>query len=330
MAKPKVLVSRVIPEAAVDLLRTECEVDLNEADKPYSPTELVEHLEGKQGLVSLLTDKIDDAVFSVGGLKAVCNIAVGFDNIDLEAATRHGVPATNTPGVLTETTADFAWTLLMAAARRLGEGDRMVRSGKFHGWGILMLLGRDIHNKTLGLVGFGRIGQAVASRAKGFGMRVLYSDVRPAPIEVERTLNARHVPLGELLRESDFVSVHAPLTPETRGLIGAEELKSMKSTAILVNTARGPLIDEAALVAALKEKRIAAAGLDVYENEPALAEGLADCENAVLAPHIASASVETRTRMATIAAENMLAALRGERPPNLLNPDVWKPATKSH
>ena len=324
MSKPRVFVSRVIPSAGVEKLREAFEVEVNEADKPLSKPALIRKLRGRSGLVSLLTDKIDDDICAVAGLKAVCNVAVGFDNIDLAAATRRGVLATNTPGVLTETTADFAWCLLMAAARRLGEGERMMRAGAYRGWGILMLLGQDVHAKTLGLVGLGRIGSAVARRAKGFGMRVLYSDSRRASAEDEKRLGARFVPLDFLLRESDFVSLHAPLLPETRHLIGAKELALMKPTAVLVNTARGPLIDERALVKCLRERRIAAAGLDVYEREPKLAAGLARLDNAVLAPHIASASVETRTRMALIAAENMRAALSGKRPPNLVNGDVWK------
>lgn len=324
MSKPRVFVSRVIPAEGVKRLREAFDVEVNESDRPLSKPALIRKLRGRQGLVSLLTDKIDDDVCAVAGLKAVCNVAVGFDNIDLAAATRRGVLATNTPGVLTETTADFAWCLLMAAARRLGEGERMMRAGGYRGWGILMLLGQDVFGKTLGLVGLGRIGQAVARRAKGFGMRVLYSDSQRASEEVEKRLGARFTPLDFLLRESDFVSLHAPLLPETRHLIGAKELALMRPTAVLVNTARGPLIDEKALVKCLRERRIAAAGLDVYEREPKLAYGLARLDNAVLAPHIASASVETRTRMALIAAENMHAALSGKRPPNLVNVEVWQ------
>lgn len=324
MARPRVFVSRVIPQPGIELLRRECDVEVNEQDKPLSKKELIARLQGREGLVCLLTDHVDDEVLSVPGLKAVSNVAVGYDNIDAAAATRRGVLVTNTPGVLTETTADFAWTLMLCAARRVVEGDRMTRAGKYRGWGIMMLLGQDVHNKTLGLVGLGRIGQAVAQRAKGFGMRVLYSDVRQAPAEVEQALGARYVLLADLLKESDFVSVHTPLTEKTRHLIGEKEFALMKPTAVLVNTSRGPVVDEKALVAALRSRRIAAAGLDVYENEPELAPGLAGLDNAVLAPHIASASVETRTRMATMAAENMSAALHGRRPPNLVNPQAWK------
>ncbi len=324
MAKPKVYVSRIIPREAVAKLEGTCEVEVNEADETLPTAELRRKLEGRQGLVSLLTDAVGDEILSVPGLKCVANVAVGYDNIDADAASRRGVLATNTPGVLTETTADFAWTLMMTAARRVPEADRFTRAGRFGGWGIMMMLGVDIHNKTLGLVGFGRIGAAMAQRAKGFGMRVLYSDARRAPEELEQALMTRQVPLGVLLEESDFVSVHVPLLPETRHLIGAQELGLMKPTAVLVNTSRGPVVDEKALVEALRDKRIFAAGLDIYEDEPKLAPSLAGLDNAVLAPHIASASRETRTRMALMAAENMLAALSGRRPPNLVNPEAYK------
>src|SRR5688572_12130409 len=211
MARPRVLVSRLIPEPALELLRARCEVDLNRVDKPLPGPALIKRLAGKQGLLCLLTDAIDDRVLAVPGLRAVANVAVGFNNIDVAAATRRGVLITNTPGVLTETTADFAWCLLLAAARRVGAGERMIRAGKFRGWGIMMLLGQEVHGKTIGIVGFGRIGQAVARRARGFGMRILYSEEAPVAADLERELLARRVPLAELLRESDFVSVHVPL-----------------------------------------------------------------------------------------------------------------------
>ncbi len=325
MQKPRVLISRQIPQEAITLLEQSCELELNPSERPLSKLTLIRRLKGCSGLVCLLTDdQIDDAVLSVPGLRIVSNVAVGYNNIDLASATRRGVLVTNTPGVLTETTADFAWALMMAASRRVGEGERLVRAGRFKGWGIMTLLGRDMHGKTLGLVGFGRIGQAVARRALGFGMKVLYTESQPVPAELDQELRAEGAPLERLLRESDFVSLHVPLLPETRHLIDDKAFSLMKPTAVLVNTSRGPVIDEGALVRALKDGRIFAAGLDVYEDEPDLAPGLARLENVVLAPHIASASVETRTRMAVLAAENMLAGLSGKRPPSLVNPEAWK------
>ncbi|HVE14822.1 MAG TPA: D-glycerate dehydrogenase [Elusimicrobiota bacterium] len=327
--KPKILISRVIPEPAVELLRRHCEVDYNSGDRPLGRAGLVRRLKGKRGLVCLLTDDIDDAVLASPGLEMAANVAVGFNNVDVAAATRRGVLISNTPGVLTETTADFAWTLLLAAARRVGEAERFLRAGKYKGWGILMLLGVDVHGKTLGLVGLGRIGQAVARRARGFGMRLLYTDLSRATPEAEKEAGAEFVPLERLLKDSDFVSLHVPLLESTRHMIGERQFAMMKPTAVLVNTSRGPVVDEAALVRALKARRIAGAGLDVYEREPKLSPGLAKLENAVLAPHIASATVETRTKMAMMAAENLLAGLNGQRPPNLANPECWDARAKA-
>jgi glyoxylate reductase len=284
-----------------------------------------ERAAGCAGIVSQVMDPIGEDVLSLPDLKVVANCAVGFDNIDLAAATRHGVLATNTPGVLNDTTADFAFTLLMAAARHVAEGDRFVRRGDFHGWAIDMLLGQDVHHATLGIVGIGRIGRALARRARGFDMRVIYTDdVAPLSAGEEAELAATRVPLETLLREADFVSLHVPLTPETRHLIGAEQLRLMKPSAVLVNTARGPVVDEAALAEALRQKEIFAAGIDVYEHEPQIHPGLLELDNIVLAPHIASGSVNTRSQMSELAARNLLAALRGERPPNLLNPEAWR------
>jgi len=290
--------------------------------QPLEESSIRRAAEGCQGIVSQVMDPIGEEVLSLPGLKIVSNVAVGFDNIDLEAATRHGVMVTNTPGVLTDTTADFAFALLMAAGRRVAEGDRALRRGEFHGWGIDTLLGQDLHGATLGLVGVGRIGGAVARRAKGFDMRILYTDAVSLPQEVEQELGARRVELPELLRESDFISLHVPLTEETRHLISSEELAQMKRTAVLVNTSRGPVVDEAALAAALAEGEIFAAGLDVFEREPEVHPALLGLENVVLTPHIASGSVRTRSEMCAIAARNLIAGLRGERPPNLLNPEV--------
>ncbi|MBI3299213.1 MAG: D-glycerate dehydrogenase [Elusimicrobia bacterium] len=322
MKKPKVFVSRLLPDEALEHLRASCEVEVNGADRTLTPVELKKRLDGSAGLVSLLTDAVGDDVLATPGLKCVSNVAVGHNNVDVAAATRRKVLVTNTPGVLTETTADFAWALMMAAARRIPEADRYTRRGLYQGWDIMSMLGVDVHNKTLGLVGFGRIGVAMAQRAKGFGMRVLYSDVKRAPEDLESAVSARHATLSSLLSQSDFVSVHVPLSPETRHLIGAKELGEMKRTAVLINTARGAVIDEAALVAALRKGTIFAAGLDVYENEPDMAPGLAELDNVVLAPHIASASSATRTRMAMIAASDMVAALEGRRPSHLVNPEA--------
>ena len=279
---------------------------------------------GCRGILSQVMDPIRETVLSARGLEIVSNVAVGYDNIDVPAATRHGVMATHTPGVLTETTADFAFALMMAAARRIAEGDRLVRTGGFGGWAIDVLLGRDVWGATLGLVGVGRIGGAVARRGRGFGMRVLYTDAVALPPDVERELGATRAELDELLGEADFVSLHVPLTPETHHLIGPVQLARMKPSAVLVNTSRGPVVDEAALAEALRERRIFGAGLDVFEREPEVHPDLRLLDNVVLAPHIASGSVRTRSEMSALAVRNLLAGLRGERPPNLLNPDVLR------
>jgi glyoxylate reductase len=248
---------------------------------------------------------------------------VGFDNIDVAACTKRGVVATNTPGVLDETTADFAWTLMMAAARRLGEGEALARSGIWQGWNLDQLVGTDVWGKTLGIVGFGRIGRAMARRASGFQMKVIYTDAVRAPEAVEKELKAEFRDINALLAESDFVSVHVPLLPETRGLFDAPKFYRLKPTAFLINTSRGPVVNEAALVAALEAGKIAGAGLDVYENEPFIHPGLKRA-NVVLAPHLASASLETRTKMACMAAQNVVALFTGQTPPNMLNPEVLK------
>jgi glyoxylate reductase len=277
---------------------------------------------GCRGILSQVMDPIRESVLSAPGLRIVSNVAVGFDNIDLAAATQHGVMVTNTPGVLTHTTADFAFALMMAAARRVGEGDRFVREGKFRGWAIDMLLGQDVWGATLGLVGVGRIGGAVARRARGFDMRILYTDEVALSAEIEQELGATRVDLATLLHEADFVSLHVPLTAQTRHLISTDQLAQMKPTAVLVNTSRGPVVDEASLAEALRRRVIFAAGLDVFEHEPDVDPALLELDNVVLAPHIASGSVRTRSEMSAMAVRNLLAGLRGERPPNLLNPEV--------
>ena len=281
-------------------------------------------IKDKEALVCLLTEKVDDELLRAAPkLRIAANIAVGFDNIDVPACTKRGVVATNTPGVLDETTADFAWTLMMAVARRIGEGEQLARSGNWKGWDLDQLVGTDVWGKTLGLVGFGRIGRAVARRAAGFQMKVIYSDAIRAPLDIEKELRAEHRDFNTLLAEADFVSLHVPLLPETRGLMDGPKFHRMKPTAFLINTARGPVVDEAALVHALESGKIAGAGLDVYENEPFIHAGLKR-PNVVLAPHIASGSLETRTKMAVMAAENVVAMFKGQRPANMLNPEVLK------
>src|SRR5882724_655729 len=324
MPKPKVLATRPLFEAARAILDAACDVDYWKQPDRISQEELIRRIEDKQGLVCLLTEHINDELLHAAPkLRIASNVAVGFDNIDVAACTKRGVVATNTPGVLDETTADFAWTLLMAVARRVGEGEALARSGNWKGWDLDQLVGTDVWGKTLGLVGFGRIGRAVARRASGFQMKVVYSDAMRAPADVEKALNAEFREMNALLAESDFVSVHVPLLPETRGLFDSPKFYRMKPTAFLINTARGPVVDEAALVAALEAGKIAGAGLDVYENEPFIHPGLKRA-NVVLAPHMASASLETRTKMACIAAENVVALFAGQRPPNMLNPEVLK------
>lgn len=298
-------------------------------DQPPTRAELIENCRDKDALVCLLTEKIDAEVLAhIPTVKVIANVAVGFDNLDVKAGSERGVVMTNTPGVLDDTTADLAFALLMATARRLPEGDRLVRRGTWGGWGIMQLLGQDVHHATLGIVGFGRIGRGVARRARGFSMSVIYHDGIRAPEAVERELDVRFVPFEEVLRSADFITLHVPLLPETRHLIDAAALKKMKRTAVLVNTSRGPVVDEAALVNALKDGTIAGAGLDVYENEPQLAPGLRELENVVLLPHIGSASHATRGKMAEIAAQNVIAYFEGKVPPTALNPEAFQSAAR--
>ena len=315
----KVLVTREIPEPGLRPLE---EFDVTVlSELPPEHDELLEAAHGIDGVLSTLTETIDAEFMDAAGdgLKVIANMAVGFDNIDLEAANERGVVVTNTPEVLNETTADTAFMLLLAAARRLGEGERIVRAGEWEAWGPKMLLGPDVWGKKLGILGFGRIGQAVARRAKGFGMEILYAG-RSRKEDAEEEFGARYLERDELLRESDFLSIHTPLTEETTHFIGAEELEKMKPDAVLVNTSRGPLVDEAALADALENRRIFAAGLDVYEEEPKVHPKLLELENVVLAPHIGSASIETRDKMAATAGEDLRAVLRGEQPENPVNP----------
>ncbi|MGH7355671.1 MAG: 2-hydroxyacid dehydrogenase [Candidatus Rokuibacteriota bacterium] len=304
-----------MPDEARAIIPRDFQVEYNAGDTPLPKAELAKRLQGKNGLICHIISTIDDEVLAgAPSLRVVANVAVGFNNIDVAAARRRGVVVTNTPDVLTETTADFAWALLMAAARRVVEADRFARSGQWTRWQWDLLWGQDVWGKTLGVVGFGRIGRTVARRALGFGMRILYHDTVRAEPAAERELHATYTERDELLRQADFVTLHALLTPETRHLIDARALGLMKKTAILVNAARGPVVDEVALVGALTEGRIAGAGLDVFEEEPKVHPGLLPLTNVVLAPHIASASYDTRLAMATLAVKNCVAVLEGQPP----------------
>jgi len=324
--KANVYVTRKIPQPGLDLLANAgLDVEVNPYDKVLSQEELTKTVRGRDGVLCLLTDRIDDEIMeSAGaGCKGFANYAVGYDNIDIKAATSRKLPISNTPGVLTDATSDQAWALLFSTARRIVESDRFMRSEKWQGWGPMQFLGADITGATLGIIGAGRIGTSMAMKSVGFNMRVLYYDIQ-ANEELEKSTGARKVDIDTLLKESDFVSVHITYTPETTHLLGEREINLMKKSAVLINTSRGPVIDETALVKALKEKSIFGAGLDVYENEPKMTEGLKDLSNVVVCPHIASATTKTRATMATMAAENLVAMLQGERPPNIVNPEIYK------
>jgi glyoxylate reductase len=312
---PAAYVSRPLPAPGTAALTAAgIDVDQHELDSPPSREQLLEHVAGKQALLSMLTERVDAEVLdSAPELRIVANLAVGYDNVDVGAATDRGVVVTNTPDVLTEATADLAWALILAAARRIGEGERLVRAGAWRGWGPTQLIGQSVWGRTLGVIGLGKIGSAVARRARGFDMRILYHTRSPKP-EAEAELGARRVDLHTLLREADVVSLHAPLTDETRHLVDAAALGHMRRSAVLVNTARGPVVDEAALVDALRAGAIAAAGLDVFEHEPALSAGLAELDNVVLAPHVGSATVDARSAMVRLCCENIVAVLAGSRP----------------
>jgi glyoxylate reductase len=320
MNQMKILVTARVPEEVLARLAQQHQVEAYDKDQPMARQRLLQRVADKEGLLCTITDRVDEELLDHAPvLKVIANNAVGFEHIDLEAATRRGVPVTNTPGVLTDSTADLTLALILASARRLVEGDRRVREGKFQYWAPLNFLGEDVSGKTMGIIGFGRIGQAVARRAAGFGMKLIYySRTRLQPSR-EHELQVSFAPLETLLREADFVTLHVPLSPQTRHLIGSREFQLMKPSAYLINTARGPVVDEGALVDALRRGQIRGAGLDVYEREPELTPGLADLANVVLLPHVGSATIETRTRMAQMAAENLLAGLRGDQPPNCLN-----------
>ncbi len=323
--KPAILVTREVFDDTLAFLAESCDVESNQTDLILAPDELALRAAGKEGILCCLTDAIDAKLLAAApNLKAVANIAVGYNNIDVAACTARGVMVTNTPGVLDDSTADFAWALMMAAARRVAELDATIRAGKWTHWQLKQWMGIDVHGATLGIIGMGRIGQAIARRATGFDMPVLYCNRTQLPAVVEKRLNARWVSKGELLAQADFVVLQLPYSKETHHLIGAPELATMKPSAILVNTARGGVVDDEALIDALRSGRIRAAGLDVFEGEPRLNPGFLTLDNAVLAPHVASSTDATRARMAMTAAKNLVAALSGAVPPNLLNHDAIK------
>lgn len=318
----KVLVTRNIPRNAIDILQKKCQLEIYKSDEPIPPAILKEMIQNKEGIICLLSDKINNIVIDFAhNLKVISNFAVGYDNVDLKYATEKGIVVTNTPGVLTEATADLTWALILAVTRRVVEGDKMIRSGQFKGWGPLMLLGGDLLGKTLGIVGAGRIGTAVADRSMGWKMKVIYYD-RNTNSYLEQKLDAKKVSLIKLLNESDVISIHLPLSRKTNHLFDGKMFEQIKPSAFLINTARGPIIDEQELVKVLQEKKIAGAGLDVYEFEPCVSEELLSMENVVLLPHIGSATKHTREKMARIAAENLLAVLEGKPPISIVNPEV--------
>ena len=323
--KPKILVTREVFDETLAFLVQHCEVESNQQDAAFSPETLAQKLADKDGVVCCLTDRVDAKLLeSCARLKVVANIAVGYNNIDLAACTARGVMATNTPGVLDDSTADLAWALMLAAARRFTELERRVRGGEWTGWKLKQWLGVDVHHATLGIFGLGRIGQAIARRAAGFEMNVLYHNRKRVAADVEQRCNAVYATKLDLLRQSDFVVLQVPYSPETHHMIGAAELQQMKPTAILINSTRGGVVDDAALIAALKSGVIRAAGLDVFENEPRLNPAFLGLDNVVLAPHVGSSTEATRRAMAMTAARNLVAALSGGKPPNLLNPQALK------
>ncbi|MEA3504388.1 MAG: D-glycerate dehydrogenase [Bacteroidota bacterium] len=320
--KPKIYITRRIPDAGLKSLNDEFEVRMNEEDRMLSKQEIIANMNGCDILLSMLTDNIDaEVINSNKNLKGISNYAAGYNNIDIAEATKRDVFVTNTPGVLTDTTADLAWALLMSVSRKIVEGDKFTRQGKFEGWAPMLMLGGDIHHKTLGIIGSGRIGSAMAKRASGFDMKILYFS-RSENKELEKNFNAKRVSKEELLKESDFVSLHVSLSSETHYFIDEKELRMMKDTAYLINTARGSVVNEKMLVKALKQNWIAGAGLDVFENEPELHSGLTDLHNVVIAPHVGSASLDTRSTMAKIAANNAIALQNNKKSQYIVNPEV--------
>ncbi len=323
--KPKVLMTRQLPAAANEHLRKCVDLDIYKNHPIMAKKDLLNYIQNKDGLICLLTDNVDaDVINKSQNLKIIANYAVGFNNIDVAAATKRGIAVTNTPGVLTETTADLTLALMLSVCRRIVEADKFVRARRFAGWEPMLMLGQDLYRKKLGIIGLGRIGQAVARRAQGFEMEIIYYETRRMPDEIERACRARYVTLSKLLKEADFITIHVPLTDKTFHMIGGRELKMMKKSAILINAARGPIIDEKAMINALENKDIAGCGLDVYEEEPKIDARLRKLSNVVLLPHIGSASIETRTKMAMLVADNVIAVLcRGEKPPNIVNPEIY-------
>jgi len=316
----KVLVTGRLPETVLSLIEQEHHVEINRQDEPMDWKRIVASVTDKDGLLCMITDRIDsELINSAPNLKIIANYGVGFNNIDIDAATARGIPVTNTPGVLTDSTADLTFALILAIGRRLVEGDKITRAGEFKFWAPLHFIGQDISGKSLGIIGLGRIGRAVAKRASAFDMQVLYHSRQQLDPARERTLQVEYAGLEYLLKTADFVSLHVPLTMQTTHLIGKKELRLMKPSAYLINTSRGPVVDEKALLNALENREISGAGLDVYENEPELTPGLAELDNVILLPHVGSATIETRTKMALMAAENLLAGLKDETPPNCLN-----------
>jgi len=319
----KIFVTRRIPEKGLDLLRKYHDIQVNPENRVLEKHEIIKGVKGKDGLLCLLTDTIDKEIIeSEPKLKMIANYAVGYNNIDIDAATAQGIPVSNTPGVLTDATSEMAWALLFSVARRIVESDQFTREGQFKGWDPMLLHGLDIKGKTLGVIGTGRIGTAFALKSKGFSMNVLYTDKERNPV-LEEELQAEQVPLETLLQDADFISIHVPLIDETYHLIGEKEFRMMKKDAVLINTSRGLVVDEQALIQVLKEKRIFGAGLDVYEHEPEVPKELIKLDNVVLQPHSASATVNSRTGMAIMAAKNMIAGLKGETPPNCVNPEIF-------
>lgn len=324
--KPKVLLTRLLPQPGINLLKKYFELKINPEDNIMSKEKIIEKIKDKHGLICLLTDKIDAEIMDAGRkLKTIANYAVGFNNIDIDEATKRNIPVTNTPGVLTETTADMVFALILSTARRIVEADRFLRGGKFKGWAPTLLLGNDVYNKTLGIIGFGKIGRAVAQRAKGFHMKIIYYEPVRLSHDIEKKYSAEYKSFDDLLKESDFITIHTPLVESTHHLISEKEFSLMKKTAYLINAARGSIVDEKALVEALKKKKIAGCALDVFEREPDVEKELITIPNTILVPHIGSASIETRTKMALIVAENVIAVLVNKtRPPNIVNPEIYK------
>ena len=319
----KVFVTRKIPDAGIQLLKKHCTVEISPHNRTLTKKELQNGIKNKDGLLCLLNDKIDNEILTTEPrLKAIANYAVGYDNIDIKAASKRGIPICNTPGVLTDTTAELAWALVFSVSRRTIEADTFTRKRKFKGWEPLLMLGQDVTKKTLGLIGAGRIGTAMALKSQGFQMNVLYYDSQPNTV-LESTLNAKKVPLETLLKNSDIISIHLPLNKQTHHLITEKELQTMKDTAIIINTARGPIIDEQSLIKALKEKWIFGAGLDVYEHEPTIHPELLEQDNVVVLPHIGSATYDTRSQMAIMAAQNLLEGMQGKQPINCVNPEIF-------